>query len=112
MFDKCSEVNQLNEFLDELPEVPRDKVCVDSSEGYQAYSAMNFGKIGDRSAADVQLKAELNGCFWMFLADVRRPTLEASVGCPWLRQVRQLHVFFSKVFLPGQGCIACPRAKG
>lgn len=27
---------QLNEFLDELPEVPRDKVCVDDSDGYQA----------------------------------------------------------------------------
>lgn len=28
---------QLNEFLDELPEVPRDKVCVDDSDGYQAH---------------------------------------------------------------------------
>ena len=62
MLDKRSQVLQLNEFLDELPEVPRDKVCVDSSEGYQAYSAMNFGKIGDRAAADVQLKDQLQTC--------------------------------------------------
>lgn len=31
-----AQVAQLNEFLDELPEVPRDKVCVDDSDGYQA----------------------------------------------------------------------------
>lgn len=50
-------VDQLNEFLDQLPEVPRDKVCVDDSVGYQAYAAMNFGRIGDRDTSNVTLQA-------------------------------------------------------
>jgi len=60
-------VAQLNEFLDELPEVPRDKVCVDDSDGYQAYSAMNFGRIGDRPTGDVPLQApDLGGLDGVF----------------------------------------------
>mmetsp|Transcript_26929 Transcript_26929/g.48677 ORF Transcript_26929/g.48677 Transcript_26929/m.48677 type:complete len:134 (-) Transcript_26929:202-603(-) len=38
-------VEQLNEFLDELPTLSRDKVFVDSSDGYEAYRAMNFGRL-------------------------------------------------------------------
>jgi len=38
-------VEQLNEFLDELPELARDKVFVDNSDSYEAYRAMRFGRL-------------------------------------------------------------------
>lgn len=57
---------QLNEFLEQLPEA-RNKVCVDDSENYQAYAAMNFGLIGDRPAGDVQMQApDLGGIDGVF----------------------------------------------
>ncbi|CAE8630427.1 unnamed protein product [Polarella glacialis] len=37
--------DQLNNFLNQLPEIPRDKVFVDDSKGYEAYKAMSFGKL-------------------------------------------------------------------
>ena len=48
-----AQVAQLNEFLDELPEVPRDKVCVDDSDGYQAPGKKNHpeGKLPPMSLA-------------------------------------------------------------
>ena len=40
----AAQAAQLNEFLDELPEVPRDKVCVDDSDGYQAQPGQLWGE--------------------------------------------------------------------
>ncbi|CAJ1405629.1 unnamed protein product [Effrenium voratum] len=60
-------VKQLNEFLDELPEVPRDKVCVDDSNGYQAYAAMNFGRLGESTPTGVKMEVpDLGGVGGVF----------------------------------------------
>eukprot|EP00439_Symbiodinium_sp_Y106_P080132 s833_g18.t2 len=58
---------QLNDFLDQLPEVPRNKVFVDDSAGYQAYSAMNFGRLGSKPVEGVSLEApDLGGVDGLF----------------------------------------------
>lgn len=40
---------KLRKFLELNSTVPRDRVFVDDSENYDAYKAMGFGKIGDRT---------------------------------------------------------------
>lgn len=58
-------VEQLNIFLEQVPEVPREKIFVDTSKTYEAYRAMGFGRLdfGAKLPDGLQMKAPDLGGF-------------------------------------------------
>lgn len=56
--------DKVNLFLDANPEIPRELLFADSTDSFDAYAAANFGKIGDVTPENVQLKAP-EGVAWL-----------------------------------------------
>jgi hypothetical protein len=56
---------KLSIFLDNNPDVPRDRVFVDSSEEFDAYRAAGFGNIGDEKPRVGVVKPNLNTKQWL-----------------------------------------------
>lgn len=55
---------KINTFLDANPAIPRELLFADSTDGFDAYGAANFGKIGDMTPAKLELKAP-QGVDWL-----------------------------------------------
>ncbi|KAG8465392.1 hypothetical protein KFE25_002699 [Diacronema lutheri] len=59
---------KVNTFLDANPAIPREILFADDTDGFDAYGAANFGKIGDTVPAKLELKPPTGFDFFKYMS--------------------------------------------